>query len=248
MPRDSSTCRRLLEYMTGQIEDEDNKDEVLCSEMWPIVETCVSSLNQLLTETVLDKSPEEVKTEMVTASHLAKIDAIFFSKKPAEVNVYLFTAVESSDEPRAVFRCSPPSNPNHLSWNASCDTHVDMTFIVGLPVCIIQLDEVPGDAGILEVCSYMQHSAWQLTQLRNSVTFVGAASPAHISDMHTVVSEPINGMLSMANASPAPELKMSAAALLQISVPGGWHGPKVRTFIYAMVASEVPQIRFEFPS
>lgn len=47
--------------MTGQIEDEENKDDskVLCSEIRLIVETCVSSSNQLLTpswETVLDGS------------------------------------------------------------------------------------------------------------------------------------------------------------------------------------------------
>ncbi|KAG2041790.1 hypothetical protein BDR03DRAFT_855063, partial [Suillus americanus] len=90
--------RRLLEYMTGQIEGEDNKGGS--------IETCVSSLNQLLTETVLDKSPEEVKTEMVMASHFAKINIVFF-KKSAEVNVYLFTAVQPPDEPRALLRCSP---------------------------------------------------------------------------------------------------------------------------------------------
>jgi hypothetical protein len=70
--------------------------EVLCSEIWSIVETCVNSSDQLLTpfwETVLDKSPEEMKTEMVMASHFAKINAVFLTKKPAEVNAYLFTTV-----------------------------------------------------------------------------------------------------------------------------------------------------------
>ncbi|KAG1855529.1 hypothetical protein C8R48DRAFT_720234 [Suillus tomentosus] len=56
-----SACRRLEGYMTGQIEDEENKDDskVLCSEIRLIVETCVSSSNQLLrssSETVLDGS------------------------------------------------------------------------------------------------------------------------------------------------------------------------------------------------
>lgn len=51
--------------------------------------------------------------------------------------------------------------------------HVETPSVVDLIVRIIQLDEVPGGAGVLEVCSYMQHSAWQLTQYRNSVAFVG---------------------------------------------------------------------------
>jgi hypothetical protein len=51
--------------------------------------------------------------------------------------------------------------------------HVETPSIVDLLVRIIQLDEVPGGAGVLEVCSYMQHSSWQLTQYRNSVAFVG---------------------------------------------------------------------------
>lgn len=70
--------------------------EVLCSEIWSIVETCVNSSAELLIpfwETVLDKSPEEMKTEMVMASHFAKINAVFLTKKPAEVNDYLFTDV-----------------------------------------------------------------------------------------------------------------------------------------------------------
>lgn len=36
-------------------------------------------------ETVLDKSPEEMKTEMAMAAHFAKINAVFLNKKPAEV-------------------------------------------------------------------------------------------------------------------------------------------------------------------
>ena len=62
--------------------------EVLCSEIWSIVETCVSNSNQLLGpfwETVLDRPPEDMKTQMVMASHFSKINAVFLSKKPAEV-------------------------------------------------------------------------------------------------------------------------------------------------------------------
>ncbi|KAG1877789.1 hypothetical protein DFJ58DRAFT_720562 [Suillus subalutaceus] len=186
MPRDSSTCRRLLEYMTGQIEDEDNKDD----------SNTHMSLQRF--------SAVKLKTEMVTASHFAKINAVFFFKKPAESGVQMLAFIQSQ-----------PSIVERLL------RHVDMQFIVGLLVRTIQLDEVPGDAGILE-----------LLLRRISVT-------------RTVVLEPINGILSMAAASPAPELKMSAVASLQISFPWSWHGPKVRTFTYAIVTSEVPQFRFE---
>ena len=43
-------------------------------------------------ETVLDRPPEEMKTQMVMASQFAKINAAFLSKKPAEVNAFLFVS------------------------------------------------------------------------------------------------------------------------------------------------------------
>lgn len=63
---------------------------MLCSEIWSIVETCINEQNQLLMpfwEAVLDNtSPEDMKTQMVMASHFAKINAVFLSKKPTEVS------------------------------------------------------------------------------------------------------------------------------------------------------------------
>ncbi|KAI6139587.1 SIT4 phosphatase-associated protein-domain-containing protein [Pisolithus tinctorius] len=64
--------------------------EVLCSEIWSVVETCVNNADELLApfwEIVLDKSPEDMKTEMVMASHFAKVNSVFLTKKPADVNV-----------------------------------------------------------------------------------------------------------------------------------------------------------------
>lgn len=63
--------------------------EVLCSEIWSIVDTCVSHRDQLLVpfwETVLDKSAEEMKSRVVMATQFAKVNVAFLSKKPAEVN------------------------------------------------------------------------------------------------------------------------------------------------------------------
>jgi serine/threonine-protein phosphatase 6 regulatory subunit 3 len=69
--------------------------EVLCSDIWSIVETCVNEQQHLLApfwETVLDMSPEEMKTHLVTATHFAKITSLYLAKKPAEVNTSLFSA------------------------------------------------------------------------------------------------------------------------------------------------------------
>lgn len=69
--------------------------EVLCGEIWTIVETCLNNQDHLLApfwETVLDRSPEDMKTQMVMASQFAKINAAFLSKKPAEVNAFLFVS------------------------------------------------------------------------------------------------------------------------------------------------------------
>jgi len=63
--------------------------EVLCSDLWSIVETCMRSPDQLLApfwESVLDRSPDDMKTRTVMASHFAKINAVFLSKKPSEVS------------------------------------------------------------------------------------------------------------------------------------------------------------------
>ena len=65
--------------------------EVLCSDIWSIVETCISRSDQLLTpfwETVLEKPPEEFRdpNKMALASYFAKVNAVFLGKKPAEVN------------------------------------------------------------------------------------------------------------------------------------------------------------------
>ena len=44
-------------------------------------------------ETVLDRSAEDMKTRTVMASHFAKINAVFLSKKPAEVNRFSYTSM-----------------------------------------------------------------------------------------------------------------------------------------------------------
>ncbi|KAI6150246.1 SIT4 phosphatase-associated protein-domain-containing protein [Pisolithus tinctorius] len=84
----TDVLKRLLGYVTGQIEGHEERGrfkypyvatEVLCSEIWSVVETCI----------VLDKSPEDMKTEMVMASHFAKVNSVFLTKKPADMLAFI---------------------------------------------------------------------------------------------------------------------------------------------------------------
>ncbi|KAL4068116.1 SIT4 phosphatase-associated protein-domain-containing protein [Scleroderma citrinum] len=179
--------KRLLGYVTGQIEGQEERGrfkypyvatEVLCSEIWSIVETCVNNAEELLApfwETVLDRPPEDMKTEMVMASHFAKIGSVFLTKKPAEMLAFI------------------QSQPNIVE-RLLC--HVETPSIVDLLVRIIQLDEQPGGAGVLEWLSKEQLMGRLISLL----------SPAHSSDVHAVVSELIKGIISMAAPSPGAGL------------------------------------------
>ncbi|KZT70090.1 SAPS-domain-containing protein [Daedalea quercina L-15889] len=178
--------QRLLGYVTGQIEGEDRgrfkypyvSTEVLCSEIWTIVETCLNNQDQLLTpfwETVLDRSPEDMKTQMVMASQFAKINAVFLSKKPAEMLAFI------RSQPDVVERLL-----HHIETPAFAD----------LLVRIIQLDEQPAGAGVLE---------W-LSEENLMSRLIDLLSPTHSPDMHTVVAELIKGIISMAAPSPGAGL------------------------------------------
>lgn len=62
--------------------------EVLCSEIWSIVEACVTNSEQLLApfwEVVLDRPPDDMRTRSSLAAHFSKINSVFMNKKPAEV-------------------------------------------------------------------------------------------------------------------------------------------------------------------
>ncbi|KIL67003.1 hypothetical protein M378DRAFT_323035 [Amanita muscaria Koide BX008] len=174
--------QRLFGYVTGQIEGEEKQrfkypyvaTEVLCSEIWSIVETCIREQNQLLVpfwETVLDRSAEDMKTQMVMASHFAKIISVFLSKKPAEMLSFI------QDQPSVVEKFL---------------RHIETPAFVDLLIRIIQLDEHPEGAGVLE---------WLSSQ-----NFIGRLldllAPHHTSDVHTVVAELIKTIITMATPSP----------------------------------------------
>jgi hypothetical protein len=154
--------QRLLGYVTGQIEGEDRgrfkcvanqiracsslillsyisqrypyvATEVLCSEIWSIVETCLNNTDQLLVpfwETVLDRTPEDMKTRMTMASQFAKINAVFMSKKPAEVTPPLSCAVLLPIRRPAADAQIHPSTARHHRTNTP--THRD-ALLLGSP-------------------------------------------------------------------------------------------------------------------
>ncbi|KAJ7772937.1 SIT4 phosphatase-associated protein-domain-containing protein [Mycena maculata] len=178
--------QRLLGYVTGQIEGEERGQfkypyvatEVLCSEIWSVVETCVNSQTELLIpfwDTVLERSPEDMKTQMVMASHFAKINAVFLSKKPAEMLAFI--------------RAQPDIVARLLR-------HIETASFVDLIVRIIQLDEQPGGAGVLE---------W-LSSENLMPRLLALLAPTNTPDVHTVVAELIKGIISMATPAPGAGL------------------------------------------
>ncbi|KAI0736702.1 SAPS-domain-containing protein, partial [Fomitopsis betulina] len=178
--------QRLLGYVTGQIEGEDRgrfkypyvSTEVLCGEIWTIVETCLNNQDHLLApfwETVLDRSPEDMKTQMVMASQFAKINAAFLSKKPAEMLAFIRSQTNVVER---LLR------------------HIETPAFADLLVRIIQLDEQPAGAGVLE---------W-LSEENLMSRLIDLLSPAYSPDMHTVVAELIKGIISMAAPSPGAGL------------------------------------------
>ncbi|KAI8989835.1 SAPS-domain-containing protein [Trametes punicea] len=175
--------QRLLGYVTGQIEGDEKGSfkypyvatEVLCSEIWSIVETCVKHQDRLLVpfwETVLDKSPEEMKSQVMMATHFAKVNVAFLNKKPAEMLAFI------QSQPNIVERIL---------------RHIESPPFADLLVRIIQLDEHPAGAGVLD---------W-LSRENLMSRLIDLLSPVHSSDMHTVVAELIKGIISMAAPSPA---------------------------------------------
>lgn len=178
-----NVLQRLFGYVTGQIEGEERgrfkypyvATEVLCSEIWSIVETCINDQDRLLVpfwETVLERSAEDMKMQMVMASHFAKIISVFLSKKPAEMLAFI--------------KSQPSVIENFLR-------HIEMPPFIDLLIRIIQLDEHPEGAGTLEWLS-SQNLIGRLTDL---------LAPHHTCDVHTIVAEFIKNIITMATPSPS---------------------------------------------
>ncbi|KAF7298318.1 hypothetical protein MKEN_01356300 [Mycena kentingensis (nom. inval.)] len=204
--------QRLLAYVTGQIEGEPEKGqfkypyvatEVLCSEIWSIVETCVNRKEELLTpfwESVLDRSPEDMKMQMVMAAHFTKINTVFLSKRPTEMLAFI--------------RAQPTIVERLLQ-------HIETPSFVDLLVRIIQLDEQPGGTGVLEARRpfhfvVMRQLILQIIQWLSSEQLIprllALLAPNHTPDMHTVVAELIKGIISMSTPAPGPGMAELHAA------------------------------------
>lgn len=112
---------RLLGYVSGRIEGEERgrfkyvassgprrrndltisrypyvAAEVLCSEIWSIVETCVTQSDRLLLpfwNAILDTDPGEMSSKISLATHFVKITAVFLQKKPDDVSVIWTTSL-----------------------------------------------------------------------------------------------------------------------------------------------------------
>ncbi|KAF9014193.1 SIT4 phosphatase-associated protein-domain-containing protein [Cyathus striatus] len=178
--------QKLFGYVTGQIESEEKgrfkypyvATEVLCSEIWSIIETCIHEQRQLLVpfwETVLDRSSEDMKTEMIMASHFVKITSSFLNKKPAEMLAFIQS--QPSIVERLLRHIETPAFPELFSR-------------------IIELDDRPEVSGVLEWLS-SQNFIGRLIDL---------LSPEHTPDIHNVVAELLKSIISMANPSPGAGL------------------------------------------
>jgi hypothetical protein len=107
--------------------------EVLCSEIWSIVETCLNNTDQLLVpfwETVLDRTPEDMRTRMTTAAQFTKINAVFLSKKPAEVTAAFLRHRVAHSETRC--RCSNLSGHSETSSSEYFNTSRSPLFPISL--------------------------------------------------------------------------------------------------------------------
>ncbi|KAF5373617.1 hypothetical protein D9758_000980 [Tetrapyrgos nigripes] len=181
--------KQLFGYITGQIEGQGEgrqkypftATQVLCSEIWSVVETCISHQEEILGpfwDAILDLSYDERKTRQAMAGHFAKINAVFLSKKPTEMLEFI------RRQPSIVERIL---------------RHVDNASIVDLLVRIIQLDDYPGGEGVLEWLSSEDLMGKLLSML----------SPAHPPDTHQVVADLIKGIISFSSSSsPAPSMSL----------------------------------------
>ncbi|TDL24973.1 SAPS-domain-containing protein [Rickenella mellea] len=184
--RRADVLQRLLGYVTGDVECENKgrlkysyvATEVLCSDIWSIVETCLNQAEHLLKpfwDSVLDRSPEDMYTQNLMASQFAKINSMFLTKKPAEMLAFIES---QKDVVERILR--------HLETPAFSD----------LLFRIIQQDEYPTGAGVLQ---------W-LSKEKLIPRLVEFVSPSFSPSMHSVASDFMKGIISIAAPSPGAGL------------------------------------------
>ncbi|KAG9051568.1 hypothetical protein FS837_004078 [Tulasnella sp. UAMH 9824] len=175
--------KRLLGYVSGQIEGEERgrfkypyiATEVLCSEIWSIVETCTSRSSELLLpfwDSILDTPPGDMMGKINVATHFVKINAIFLSKKPDEMLEFI------------------QSVPNVIDRLLS---HIQSPPFVELIFRIVQLDEQPGNLGVIPWLS----SQGLIPKL------IDLMSPTQKPDVHLVAADFLKGIIALSSPSPS---------------------------------------------
>ncbi|KAG9039180.1 hypothetical protein FRB95_011765 [Tulasnella sp. JGI-2019a] len=173
---------RLLGYVSGEIEGSDKgrfkypyvATEVLCSEIWSIVETCVTHSNELLApfwDSVLNTSPGELRSKITLPTHFVKINAVFLSKKPEEVLHFIQ---------------SQPNVLERILAHIECQPFVDLIFR------LFQLDEQPGGMDVVQ---------WFASE-RLIPRLVAMLSPSQTIELHAVAADVLKGIIALATPSP----------------------------------------------
>ncbi|KAH7343684.1 SIT4 phosphatase-associated protein-domain-containing protein [Rhizoctonia solani] len=171
--------QRLFAYVTGEIVSEGRGSfkypyvsaEVLCCEIWSVVERCTENSAQILApfwDTVLSMPPNELRAKASVAAHFSKISGTFLMKKPEEMLAFIK---------------SIPDVVNRMLAHIESPPFVDLMFR------IIQLDENPGNIGVME---------WLSSQ--NFIpNLVDRLSPRYPPSVHLVVTDLLKGIISWTN-------------------------------------------------
>ncbi|KAG8735592.1 hypothetical protein FRC12_018000 [Ceratobasidium sp. 428] len=204
--------QRLFAYVTGEIVSEGRggfkypyvSAEVLCSEIWAIVERCTENSAQILTpfwDTVLSTPPDELKTKASVAAHFSKISAVFIMKKPDEMLTFI------------------KSIPNVVDRMLA---HIEAPPFVDLLFRIIQLDDTPGNIGVMD---------WLSSQ--NFIpSLVDRLSPRYPSTVHLVVADLLKGIISVASPSPG-------SFSVNGTHDGGPAGPVTNRFVRELASTTI---------
>ncbi|KAH8813604.1 SIT4 phosphatase-associated protein-domain-containing protein [Flagelloscypha sp. PMI_526] len=181
----ADVLQRLFGYVTRTIETREEigvfkypnvATEVLCSEIWSIVETSLNEHSVVLLpfwETVLDRTAEDMKTEMILAGHFVKITTTFMTKKPDEMFAFIQSQEGIVDK---------------------LLVHIESPAIVDLLVRIIQLDEPLTERGSIQWLSSQDLIPKLLEML----------APSYTSDIHVVVADLLKTIISLATPSTTP--------------------------------------------
>ena len=146
--------------------------EVLCSEIWSIVETCINAQDTLLVpfwESMLDRSPDEIKPQLLMAGRFARVNAVFMNKKPHEMIQFI------RSQPRVIQQLL---------------AHIEIPSFMDLLIRIIQMDEL--DSSVIEWLS-----SQNLLQ-----TLLNYLSPEFPPDIHTAAAEMIKNIIALSTQGP----------------------------------------------